>query len=49
MTEKELWAAHDARQAASRFEAGFKWAYSVLLALVFGFDAWLIWLIWFRT
>lgn len=34
-------------EIARQFERGYKIAIGVMLAAVFGFNAWLVWLIWF--
>ena len=47
IVERNLWAEYEARQKMSGFERGFQIACGVLLALVFGFNAWLVWLIFF--
>ena len=47
IVERNLWAEYEARQKVSGFERGFQWACGVLLALILGFDAWLVWLIFF--
>lgn len=41
--EQELWDQYEARRGRR-----FKIACSLLLAVIFGFDAWLVWLIWFN-
>ena len=45
--ERALWVEYEARCTISRFEFGFKIACCALLAVVMGFDLWLVWLIWF--
>ena len=47
IVERNLWAEYEARQKMSSFERGFQIACGVLLALILGFDAWLVWLIFF--
>lgn len=36
------------KRVIHRFEIGFVWAVGALLAVIFGFNAWLIWLIWIK-
>lgn len=48
--ETELWEAYAAEEAERyrlRLERRFLWACGTLLALIGGFNAWLVYLIWF--
>lgn len=51
MIEWRLWNAYNeeliAKRARRRFEIGFKLSIGALMAIVFAFDAWLVWMIFF--